>query len=162
MKKTLGILLSITMLFTLAFSTTAFAASSPSSNTSVETSDNEQIVRGSLSGYGSKWYNTGELTSGDFYVNVTGIYWPYAQLTLNIESFGPDDAVAIQVFNPNGVLVYGTLEYAGDLITMANANNWHNIYYSNGMTGTYTIHYAIYNFSSSATPSSGRINCWIY
>ena len=162
MKKSLGIILSLVMVFTMAFGTTAFAAENPTTDVGTEiTDDGETMVTGAISGYGSVWHNASDPTTGDFYVNVTGSYWPTAQLTLNIENFGSNDAVAVQVFKPNGVLAYGTLDNAGDYITMANKDNWHNITYANGMTGTYRVHYSIINWNGN-TPSSGRINCWIY
>lgn len=159
MKKYIGLLLSLLLTFSmiLGTGTTAFAADA---STSSEESESV-IFKGAISGYGSVWHNYGDSTTGDFYVNVTGSYWPTGQITLNIESFGSNDAVAVQVFKPNGVLAYGTLDNAGDYITMANANNWHNIKFANGMTGTYRVHYSIINWNGD-TPSSGRINCWIY
>lgn len=164
MKRHLSIMLALAMIFTCLCGTTAFAAESEASIETVavsETSDNEITPRGSLSGYGQHWHNSGESTVGDFYVTVTGSYWPTAQLTLNIENFGSNDAVAVQVFRPDGTFAWGTLDNAGDYITMANKDNWHNIKFTNGQTGTYRIHYSIINWNGN-TPGSGRINCWIY
>lgn len=163
MKKHLSIIMALAMIFTCLCGTTAFAAEAePVANvTAVETSDSEVMPCGSLSGYGQHWHNSGESTVGDFYVNVTGRGWPTAQLTLNIENFGSNDAVAVQVYRPDGTFAWGTLDNAGDYITMSNKDNWHNIKFTNGQTGTYRIHYSIINWNGN-TPGSGRINCWIY
>ena len=163
MKRHFGILMALVMAFACFGSTTAFAAEvQPTADVAVvETSNNEVTPCGSLSGYGHHWYNSGESTDGDFYVNVTGLSWPTAQLTLNIENFGPNDAVAVQVYRPDGTFAWGTLDNVGDYITMANKDDWHNIKFTNGKTGTYRIHYSIINWYGE-TPSSGRINCWIY
>ncbi len=156
MKKHLSIILSLVIVLTMAFSTTAFAAEKTSTP-----AKNPVISNGAVGGYGTVWHNYGASTTGNFYVNVTGSYWPTAQITLSIENFGSNDAVAVQVFKPDGSLAYGTLDNAGDYITMANADNWHNITYADGVTGTYRVHYSITNWNGD-TPSSGRINCWIY
>lgn len=163
MKRHLSIIMALAMALTCLFGTTAFAAElDPVVGSAVaEVSDNQIKPCGSLKGYGSIWHNAGKSTTGDFYVDVSGSSWSTAQLTLKIENFGPDDAVAIQVYRPNGTFAWGTLENVGDYITMENTNNWHNIVFANGKTGRYRIHYSIINWNGD-TPGSGRINCWIY
>lgn len=164
MKKHFGIILAFVLSLTMVFSTTAFAAENTDATSNpviVESSEDSPMLAGTLSGYGSVWHNASDPTSGNFYVNVTGSSWVTAQLTLNIENFGPNDAVAVQVFKPNGTLAYGTLDNSGDYITMANKDNWHNISFYGGATGQYRVHYSIINWYGN-TPSSGRINCWIY
>lgn len=153
MKKHLSLIFSLIIAIFMAFSSPVFATE--------HTLNSNAVLKGAINGYGSIWHNYNDATSGNFYINVTGSYWPTGQITLKIENFGNNDAVAIQVYKPNGVLAYGTLDNSGDYITMANTNNWHNIKFANGMTGKYRIHYSIINWNGDR-PSSGRINCWIY
>lgn len=164
MKRHFSILLALVLVFTCFCSTSAFAAEvTPDSKVvTVSESTNAEITpRGSLSGYGSVWHNAGSSCDGSFYVTVTGSSWPTAQVTFNIENFGPDDAVAVQLYRPDGSFAWGSLDNVGDMITMANKDKWHNILFTGGQTGTYRVQYSIVNWSGN-TPSSGRINCWIY
>lgn len=164
MKRHLSILLAFALAFTCFCGTTAFAAeATPVSEVTTvsEATTAEVTPRGSLSGYGSVWHDAGTSCDGSFYVNVTGLSWPTAQVTFNIENFGPNDAVAVQLYRPDGSFAWGTLDNAGDMITMANKDNWHNITFAGGQTGTYRVQYSIINWYGDE-PSSGRINCWIY
>lgn len=162
MNRHFSVLLASAMLCSCLCGTTAFAVENTSaSETTVVSETNSIQPRGSLSGYGSVWHNAGTSTSGNFYVNVTGIGWPTAQVTFSIENFGSNDAVAVQLYRPDGTFAWGSVDNAGDYITMANTGKWHNITFANGQTGTYRVHYSIINWNGN-TPSSGRINCWIY
>lgn len=159
MKRHLSVLLILVMACTCLFGTTAFAAEKAQPQIVSDVDDIQP--RGTLNGYGSVWHDAGSSTSGNFYVTVTGSGWTTAQVTFNIESFGSDDAVAVQLYRPDGTFAWGSLDNAGDYITMSNKNNWHNIKFTSGQTGTYRVHYSIINWNGN-TPSSGRINCWIY
>lgn len=163
MKRHLGIILALSMVFTCLLGTTAFAAEPESINnvSTIKSSDNTVVPYGSLSGYGQHWYNSGEKTKDSFYVNVSGNKWSYAQLTVSIDNFGPDDMVAVKVYRPDNTFAWGTLDNAGDYITMANRDKWHNIMFNDGQVGTYRVEYSIIN-KNGHTPGSGRINCWIY
>lgn len=165
MKKHLGIFMAATLAFNSLCGVTAFAAEKANlyDNFSVESTAESEIIthRGSLSGYGSVWYSSGSVVTGDFYVNVTGIRWPSAQVTFNIENFGPNDAVSVKLYHPDGSFAWGSYDNRGDVITMGNKDTWHNLTFSDGQVGTYRVNYYIINFDN-ATPSSGRINCWIY
>lgn len=163
MKRHLSIIMALAITFICLCGTTVFAAKAESTSNAfaIEKSDNGVVPYGSLSGYGQHWHSSSESTVGDFYVNVTGIAWPTAQLTLNIENFGSNDAVEVRVYRPDGTFAWGTIDNTANYITMSNKDNWHNIKFVNGQTGTYRIRYSIINFSGSI-PGSGRINCWIY
>lgn len=159
MKKCLSLLLALTMLFSLTATQHAFAAdSAPSPEVTLSSEDNEIRPMGSLSGYGNYWYNSGSTPYGHFTVNVTGIAWTSAQLTLKIENFASNVLIRIDVYNSDGKKVYDTFP---NYISMSNTDNWKNIKFTPGKTGTYKVYYSIYTTDNS-TPSSGRINCWIY
>lgn len=172
MKRHFSILMALVMLFSCLCGTSAFAAESATSaeaTVSPQSADSEIRPIGSLSGYGSHWYNSGEPVTGSFTVEVTGSWWIDAQLTVNIDSFTDNTAVTIIVYRPDGTQAWSSMEngnnygYAGD-ITMANRDDWHNIKFGDGEVGTYTVEYYIQNTDDLlfSYPSSGRINCWIY
>lgn len=164
MKRSLSTLLAFALAITCFCGTTAFAAEiNPNSEVATvsETATDEITPRGTLSGYGSVWYNAGSSRDGSFYVDVTGSSWSSAQVTFNIENFGPNDAVAVWLYRPDGSFAWGTLDNRGDMITMANKDDWNNIKFSSGQTGRYVVKYSIANFAGQE-PGSGRINCWIY
>ncbi len=116
---------------------------------------------GSLSGYGQHWYNSGEPTTGTFDVEVTGMAWTNAQITLSLANFSSDVYVHIIVYRPDKTIAYNTADTTGLYLTMENSSQWHNIPFVMAPTGTYTVWYSIGSFNG-VTPSSGRINCWIY
>lgn len=164
--KKLSIILALAMLLTCTLGTTAFAAEPQATVaetvTVSETSTEGITPRGTLSGYGWHWCNAAEATSGSFYVNVTGSYWPYAQVTFNIEDFDSNTGVIVQLWHPDGTFAWGTADNSnGTQITMANKDEWHNLYFPYGQVGTYRVDYWIVSLNNT-TPSSGRINCWIY
>lgn len=165
MKRLFGILLTLALTLTCFGGTTAFAAEvKPNSEVATisESANAEISPRGTLSGYGAVWHNAGSSCDGTFYVDVTGSSWLTAQVTFNIESFGPDDAVAVWLYRPDGSFAWSTLDNSSaSLITMANKDSWNNITFFGGQTGRYTVKYSIYNFAGQE-PGSGRINCWIY
>lgn len=158
MKKFLSIIMILSLSFIGFFNNTAFASEVEEKSSLVE---NTIVPFGSLSGYGQHWYNSGENTVGDFYVQVTGRDSYSAQLTFKIENFDENVAVAVQVYRQNGSLAWGSLENLAAYITMENRDNWHNLPFLHAKTGRYRIHYSIRRWGGG-TPSSGRINCWIY
>lgn len=161
MKKLFSVFLVMVMIFSLS-SMQVFAAEVQPEPT-VTTVGSAEIVqpRGSLSGYGQKWYNSGEAVTGTFPVNVTGVYWPTAQISLSLENFASNVCVQVIVYKPNGSVAFNTADTSGTYMTMENSSEWQNISFLNGQTGTYTVWYSIWTTNGS-TPSSGRINCWIY
>lgn len=161
MKKMFSVFLVMVMIFSLS-SLQVFAAEVQPEYTVPAVCSAEAVQpRGSLNGYGQKWYNSGETVTGTFTVNVTGIYWPTAQITLSLESFASNVCVQVIVYKPNGSVAFNTVDTTGTYMTMANSSEWHNISFLNGQAGTYTVWYSIWTTNGS-TPSSGRINCWIY
>lgn len=148
MKKVFSVLLMLIMIFSL-FIQPAFAT---------ETSFS---ILGSLSGYGQKWYNSGEAKTGTFVVSVSGVAWSTAQISLSLESFSSNVCVQVIVYRPNGTIALNTADYSGSHLTMTNSSNWQNLKFTNAQTGNYTVRYSIWTIDNS-TPSSGRINCWIY
>lgn len=161
MKKLFSALLTVVILV-VVFTQTVLAAEAQPREQITALSTAEVIQpRGSLSGYGQHWYNSGESKQGTFSVNVTGIYWPTAQLTLSLDNFSSDVCVQVIVYRPNGTIAFNTANTNAVYMTMANSSEWHNIGFANGQTGTYTVWYSIWSTNSSI-PSSGRINCWIY
>lgn len=163
MKKCFSVVLTTIMLFIVLSSRPAYAISIYSDVQSNNSNFTEEVVspRGSLSGYGQHWYNSGEPTTGTFIVPVTGISWPTAQLTLSLANFSSDVCVQVIVYRPDGSIAFNTADTSGTYLTMANSSQWHNIHFANGKTGNYTVWYSIWSWTGS-TPSSGRINCWIY
>lgn len=164
MKRLFGILLTLVLTLTCFGGTTAFAAGvNPNSEVATvsKTATDEITPRGTLSGYGQVWHEAGTSCDGSFYVDVTGSSWLTAQVTFNIENFGPNDAVAVWLYRPDGSFAWGTLDNSGGMITMANKDDWQNIKFSGGQTGRYIVQYSIVNFAGQE-PGSGRINCWIY
>lgn len=166
MKKRFSILLAMLMAFFCFSSTTAFAAEPISliETITIGESENTSVTpRGTLSGYGSVWYDSGTSTTGTFTVNVTGVSWINAHVTFSVDNFSSDEGVAVELYRPDGTLAWSSLENVGDLITMDNREQtkWQGISFLSGQTGTYTVKYSIFNFAGNV-PGSGRINCWIY
>lgn len=160
-KRVLSVLLALTMCF--AMSATAFAVAPETANsceTAAESENNQIQPRGSLSGYGQHWYNSGEPTNGSFTVNVSGIAWPTAKLTLNIVNFDAKTFAFIWVYRPDGSLAYSTGDATADAITVANSSKYQNIIFPRGQTGPYTVVYSLGSYGG--TVPSGRINCWIF
>lgn len=164
MKRHLGILMALAMIFTCFNGTTAFAAESeiidvPETVVS-ETDDNEIVPYGALSGYGWGWHGADDELSGNFYVDVKGTSWVSAQITVNIEEFASNVRVIVELYRPDGSMAWSSSD-KGQYITMANKDDWHNIKFWNAPTGTYRVHYLVVT-DNGTKPSSGRINCWIY
>lgn len=161
MKKLFSVFLVMVMIFSLSSMQVFAAEVLPAPGVIAEDFAETVEPRGSLSGYGQKWYNSGSAVTGTFTVNVSGIYWPTAQLSLSLESFASNVCVQVIVYRPNGSVAFNTADTSGTYMTMANSSEWQNIPFVNGQTGTYTVWYSIWTTNGS-TPSSGRINCWIY
>lgn len=165
MKRFLGTFMALAMIFTCLCGTTAFAAEvekEPIANTVVADANESEIVPyGSLSGYGQHWYNAGEKTHGTFKVEVKGIGWAFAQVTVNIENFNSNAKVFLKIYRQDGTFAWGTADYLGGCITMANKDEWHNYKFLHAPTGVYTVEYDIVT-TDQKSPGSGRINCWIY
>ena len=163
MKKLLSIFMSLILVLTCLCGTTVFAAETESVEAiaTAETIGNEIVPRGTLEGYGSHWYNSGEKMSGEFNVVVTGSSWTSAQTTLSIANFGSKVRVQMKVYRPDGSLAYDSLATTGDFISMSNKDTWNNIPFLRGQVGTYKVRWAIHTTDNS-TPTSGRLMCWIY
>ena len=159
LKKKLKILALIISVLTLTIGQTAFAAEP--ALTSIETVESADEIqpRGTLSGYGTHWYNVGEDQNGNFTFNVTGVPWVNAHLTISIDNFDADIVVRASILKPDGSFAYTTYE---NPITMANRDNYAGISFSPGEVGTYTVVYQILSISLTNGPSSGRINVWVY
>lgn len=162
MRKCLSIALAFVMLFTFAFNQVAFAAEVVSASEITSDTISEEIQpRNFLSGYNNHWFNSGDNYYGHFYVDVTGVTLPTGQLTLSIENFASNVLVKVDVCGPDGKKVFDTFDTSAHYISMANSGDWHNIRFAPGKPGRYTVTYFVYT-TDDTTPSSGRINCWIY
>lgn len=147
-------------ILTLAIGQTAFAAEPAlASNETVEVA-NEIQPRGTLSGYGSHWYNSGEDANGSFTFKVTGAPWVNAHLTVSMDNFNSETAVRITVIKPDGGTAY--TNFSSSAMTMANRDKFANISFAPGEIGTYTVTYQIVSLSTTNPASSGRINVWVF
>lgn len=103
-KRFIALLTVICTLCGMAFSTPVFAAETttiPTKEVGVvdELVDSSATPRGSLSGYGNVWHNTGEPTKRAS-VPVTGIPWHQGHLTVSLENFSSNTKLKIWVFSP--------------------------------------------------------------
>lgn len=159
MKKKLKLFALILSVLTLTVGQTALAAEPAlASSETADVADKIQ-PRGSLSGYGTHWYNAGEEQYDSFTFQVTGVPWVNAHLTISIDNFDSDTVVGTIIQKPDGSYAYSNFDKP---MTMANRDNYAGISFSPGEVGTYTVYYRILSISTTNGPSSGRINVWIY
>lgn len=159
MKKKLKLFALILSVLTLTVGQTALAAEPALASCKTVDVEDEIQPRGTLSGYGTHWYNAGEDQNGNFTFQVSGVPWVNAHLTISIDNFDSDAIVRVSVIKPDGSFAYTNFEKP---MTMANRDNYAGISFSPGEVGTYTVVYQIRSISLTNGPSSGRINVWIY
>lgn len=160
MKKNLKIFALVLSVLTLTIGQTAFAAEpSLASNETSEVADEIQ-PRGTLSGYGTHWYNAGEDQTDTFTFEVTGVPWVNAHVTISMDNFDSQTAVRMTVLKPDGSAAYSN--YDSSAMTMANRDNFAGKSFSPGEVGTYTVVYQVFSLSTTNGPSSGRFNVWVY
>lgn len=144
------------MIFSCCGFASASAVETPR-DVSCETTNEDIVPYGSLSGYGGRWNDQGSF-GAYFVVNVKGIAWPTAQTTFTIEEF-PKGTVVRMTLGKDGNALYT------DVLTMGSKESVTNVKFSPGALGEYNVSYDLRDWpgkQSGAQPPAGRVLCWIY